>query len=1225
MRTMSTKSKRKYTPEQESAISARGGSVLVSAAAGSGKTSVLTERVIRLITDKEKPIRADRLLIVTFTKAAAAEMKQRITTQLRERLRDEPKNAYLKHQLLLLQNADICTIDSFCSKIVRENFFDLGIKRDLRIGSESELAVIRQDVLEDTLEELYRESAESEETDFAALSDALSSSKSDYNLGKVILSIYESILSHPFPLSWLKNAAEMYKTELPFAETEWGKTALSNLEYSVSYMKKTSEAIIDRINERLSELESDASAILSSGGKPSKEEQKLIKCKENLAGKLTPFLQFRELSNELENTSSWDEIVLAVTEFVPNPATRTKLLPEDSDLSVDISNSRDELNNTLKDIKKIFSKSSAECTAELKESGILAHGLYKAVKRFDEKFKAAKNDKGIADFSDLEHLTLNLLIKENDGGYELTEQSCEIAAKYDEVIVDEYQDTNMVQDMIFTSVSENGENLFTVGDVKQSIYRFREAMPDIFLNRREEYKKNNRDNSKNTCYAPIFLSGNFRSRRGIIESVNFIFSQIMSECVGEVIYDNEEKLIPRAEYFDTDKPETELHIVTSKKRHSWYEDEARHIANIIENTVGKLQIKDGDGTRTAKYGDICILMRSPQRFIDSYIKIFDEHGIPVSRGKGDDLFGRSEVKLLLSFLTAVDNPQKDIPLTSIMMSPVYGFTPDDMSKIRLKSSHEKIYTSLVGYISSDTSDDVVLQRKCEYFINELRYYRRLSSTMPSDSFLEIFFARSGFLSTIGAEKDGETRIKNVRKILNLARDYEKNGFRGLSGFIRMTERLKETGGTLTAAPKKSDGDVKIMSIHGSKGLEFPVCILAAASAQRKTDSDTVIYHPKLGVAFRSYDRENMLSGNTETRAIIAREKQREDISEEMRILYVALTRAKEKLYLVNTFYIGGSTTFEKRLSAIRAKLPISGGEIEPAAVESCSSLSQWILMCALRHPSLSKLRSDSGCDYIGIIPSESVWKYVRTDIDDEEEIETVSDDNVAEEQVDENLKKKIKENLGFQYAQRELVSLPTKVSASSLSHKDGKSSFIVKTVPKFMSNGKIKGASRGTAFHEFLHYADIFSDNFDFEQELIRLKENGFLSLEQTEAIESKSVQKFCNSDFFKRMKASERIMREYRFTVTIPARLVDQSISKENADIPILMQGAIDCIFIENGSAVIVDYKTDKVKSTEVLTESYSKQLLLYKNAFEQAEGITVSECVIYSLELGEETRITL
>lgn len=1221
---MSETKKRTYTPQQEAAISARGGSVLVSAAAGSGKTSVLTERVVRLITDEKKPVRADRLLIVTFTKAAAAEMKSRITEQIRERLNNDPQNANLKRQILLLQNADICTIDSFCSKIVQDNFFDLGVKRDLRIGTESELAIVRQDALDETLEELYQEIIGSGETDFSALADALSTDKSDYNLGKVIISIYEKILSHPFPLKWLEKAVKMYESDFPFEETEWGKTALSNLKYSVSYMKKISGTIVKRIKDRIEELETDVSAILSGAKKPSKEEQKIIKCKDNLVGKLTPFLQYRDLSIKLEKTEKWDEVVLAVTEFFPDPPTRTRLLPEDSDLSEYISNSRNELNETFDGIKKIFSRSSGECSEEQRTSAALARGLYKAVSRFDEKFTAAKNDKGIADFSDLEHLTLKLLIKENGDKFERTPQSYEIAEKYDEIIVDEYQDTNMVQDMIFMSVSQNGENLFTVGDVKQSIYRFREAMPDIFLNRRKKYAENNRDNSDNTCHAPIFLSGNFRSSKGIIDSVNFIFSQIMSERVGEVVYDDEEKLIACAEYPDISEPETELHIVTSKKQYSWCEDEAKHIADIVENTVGKLMVKDGNGTRAAEYGDICILMRNPKEFIEAFIRIFDERGIPVSRGKGENLFDRTEIKLLLAFLSAVDNPKKDIPLVSIMMSPVYGFTPDDMSKLRLSSRYKKIYASLCSYAFSKDADDDGLKEKCNSFINELSYYRKLSSTMPSDSFLEVFFARSGFLSVVGAEKDGEARVKNVRKILSLAREYEKNGFKGLSGFIRMLERLKETGSELMAAAPKSDNDVKIMSIHGSKGLEFPVCILATTSAPRKSDMDTVAYHPRLGIAFKSYDREKMVTGNTEIRTIVTYEKKCESISEEMRILYVALTRAKEKLYLVNTFYVSKTTAFEKRMAVIKAKLPLDGdNKIEPSAVESCTSFSQWLLMCALRHPSLLELRRESCCDYIGIIPSSSVWKYVHADIDDEETTEEISTNIVNEGQVDEALKEKIIRNLQFSYSQKELVSLPTKISASGLSHESGKTQFIVKTMPKFMNGTKLMGASRGTAFHEFLHYGNIFTDSFDFESELALLRENGFLSSEQTEAIEKEAVLKFFESDLFKRMKAADKIMREYRFTVTIPAHLVDESISEKNAKVPILMQGAIDCVFIENGKAVIVDYKTDKIKDIAVLADNYSKQLMLYKDAFERTSGIPVSECILYSLEIGEEIKI--
>lgn len=1223
--------KRIYTEQQEKAIDARGGSVLVSAAAGSGKTSVLTERVIRLITDKENPIRADRLLIVTFTKASAAEMKQRIISELQEYLKEDSHNTELKRQLMLLRNADICTIDSFCSKIVRENFFELGVKRDLRIGSESELAIASNDALDEALEELYQESEKQNgNDDFNKLADALATVKSDNNLRSVILSIYVSILSHPFPIAWIENAVKMYETDLPFKETEWGKVAVSRLEHINSYMGRLLKYILRVITERLVDFEGLASAILAATSKPKGEDKKILTYVEKLNAFKTCFEDYKKLSEKLSKELSWNEIVTAISEFSPTSVSLPSKVPEgEEELKKEIANYREELVSAVKEIKDLFSRTEEECKEEIKDSASLARGLCKAIKRYDEKFREIKNDRGIADFSDLEHMTLNLLLEEKDGKYVRTKQSIEIAAKYDEIIIDEYQDTNMVQDMIFTSVSNNEDNLFTVGDVKQSIYRFREAMPEIFLNRRENYRKKNRKNSDSKNYPPIFLSGNFRSRKGVISSVNFIFEQIMSETVGQVKYDDEEKLIAKADYSEIEEPETEYHIVASKPENPWQIDEANHIADIIENTVGKLQIKDKNSTRLAKYSDICILMRNLQNNIDTYADVFEQRGIPVSRNNSGNLFERSEIKLLISFITAVDNPQKDIPLTSIMMSPVYGFTPDDMAKLRLANRSGKIYSTVIEYIGLKNPEDELLQKKCIDFNNEMYFYRKLSSTVPSDTFLDVFFARSGFLSIVGAELDGEARIKNVRKLLNLAREYEKNGFRGLSGFIRMLERLKETGGVLSSSQNKSDGDVKIITIHSSKGLEFPICILAGTAAQRNSDANAVVYHPTLGIAFKSYDRENMLSKTTEVRTIVSMEKKREAISEEMRILYVALTRAKEKLYLVNTVNETKTRGVVDWFLSLVSKLPIydelndsDNTAIDPYAVESCKTFAQWIALCALRHPSMSAQLNSFGIEHIETIPTDSIWKVVVVD-SDSIEYEKESEDKIIDIAIDKELEKKLTENIETKYKYQDFVAIPTKVSASSVSHKSTGKSFIVKTKPKFMNTGKIKGASRGTAFHEFLHYADIFSDSFNMTAELKRLVSNGFLSQEQADAIDRNAVKKFMSGELFARMKSSERIMREYRFAVMIPTKLAEIAVTDETADTPIFMQGAIDCAFIENGKAVIVDYKTDRIDSVESLAESYSKQLLLYKNALEQSEEIEVSECIIYSLELGEQIRI--
>lgn len=1199
-------SARNWTPEQLDAITARGGSVLVSAAAGSGKTSVLVERVIRLLTDSDNPIDADRLLVVTFTKAAAAEMKDRILAAL-EKLREEnPNDALINRQILLLPNAEICTIHSFCSRLIKDNSFALNIMRDFRIGTENELSVLQYETLDDVLEELYKEKDE----DFSALSNALVTPKSDYILKKTVLDIFKIILSHPYPKKWLEDTEKMYDGSIAFEETPWGKSALKYLKYATEYADGVLANIIEIIEDKCLGDE---------------------KMQKTLSKSHEVFFQFSLLIKELESAKGWNGISDALCEYeIPSYRKPSKKNDEDfSQLASRLKSGYDEMKNIISALKNLFTKNNEECMEEVKQTAPLVKGLSMLLTRLYDEFTRAKEDKGIIDFSDLEHLAIKLLLKEENGTLVKTQQAKDISQKYYEIIIDEYQDTNKTQDMIFNAISKDETNLFVVGDVKQCIYRFREAMPEIFLERRDRYTDYDRDNPK--FPARIFLSGNFRSREGIIDCSNYVFSQIMSQRVGEVEYNENEMLKACAKYEQSGGigQEAELCVIENNTGENDNVLEARHIAKIIEETVGKRNVTEAGVQRKAKYSDICILMRSPSTRINTYVSELQDVGIPVAADSGGDLFLCNEVKLLLSVLNVIDNPLQDIPLTAMMMSAVYGFTPDDMAIIRTRCSCRRIYSSVAAFaaVSDKSEQNKILIKRCAEFIDEVRLLRKLSSTMSADRLIEAYFAKSGFLSVIGAMKNGGIRIKNVRKILDLAREYEKNGFRGLSGFLHMLDKLKENEKELKASSQKNENAVKIMSIHSSKGLEFPICILADLSTPFKSDSDEILYHPQLGFGFKNVDTENFTKSDTIVRNIISIEKHREKMSEEMRILYVALTRAKEKLYFLTTFTSSKSSTLGDKISECAMK--VSGENISPYSVENCSSLTQWIVMSGLRNTHMGKLRSLAGCGYIITVPTKSKWDfdYIRSDDCAEaedtktEELETST--VIMTEGADDSICKTIEQHLNFKYKYAELTALPTKVSASHISHEEISERFVATDRPNFDESRTLSAAQRGTALHEFFHYADIFSDSFSFDDEIKHICKMGFLTKEQCDSIDEQSVNRFLSSTLFKRMKNSERLVREYRFTVNIPASFVDENLSAQSKNEPVLMQGAIDCCFVENGEAVIVDYKTDRVKDISILAELYTKQLELYKLALEQTEGIRVRECIIYSLRLSDSIRV--
>lgn len=1193
-----------FTVPQQYAIDASGGSIIVSAAAGSGKTRVLVQRVIRMLTDKENPVPADRLLIVTFTKAAAEEMRSRIASAIDGLLFYEPDNSALRRQQLLLANADICTIHSFCSRIIRENFYLLDVNQDFRIASEGEVNVLKHRIISEIIEERYASGSEQ----FRLLSELLSASKSDRDLEKNLLSVHKSSTTHPFPSMWLDIAAEFYNPEIPVQKTIFAEYAISRLESALQYMN----LLLKEADEVITSNPAFCTGAATCG------ENKLNYLK-NFLSSLTEAVKDRE----------WDKIndCISSYSYVQYRKPTSKKYPFSEDECSIVKNSFENIDTVINDNLSVFGISGEmyKKDTELLYPAVLE--LCDILKCFEKRYFEAKKEKGLLDFSDLEHLMLRLLIDNTEDGMKKTEFAKTLSSQYDQIMVDEYQDTNETQECIFRFVSQDEKNLFVVGDIKQSIYRFREAMPEIFKNRRANSKRYN--NEAPEFPATIILDKNFRSREGIIDTVNFVFHSVMSEQVGEIEYNDDEKLTAGASYPESDMPSHELHILDGSKMSSTsfddeeeeknlYEREAAYISALIKKKISEgLMITENKKQRPASFGDFAILMRYVSKHGQIYADVLNRCGVPAYIDTPYSLFGCYEINIILSLLRMIDNPLQDIPVLALLLCPVFGFTADDLTDLKTNYTEKYLYSKL-RVCSSDSEADSILQKKCLYFTGIFDELRKLSVTVSVSRLLDTFFEITGFLTIINTSDNGNIRIRNIRKFLNFVREYEKNSKYGLTGFVRHIDHLEESGTDISAGNTVPADSVRIMSIHHSKGLEFPVCILASLNSKGDTSVNEVICHADLGLGLKTIDRDNMLKFNTLQRNVISLCKKNEDVSEAMRVLYVAMTRAKEQLISVVSYPTNNSDALAKKIKKIGAMIKISDGRISPYSVSAASSLADWIIMCAMVHPSMKELRSFAEREDLGYLPTDSKWKCVLAAEPEEEQKKVETETETAE--ADKELLKYIESVFSEEYRDSIRTTIPSKVSASALVHSNMMDSYIAVSRPSFMQENRMTGAEKGTAMHRFLQYADFSSIEDHPEKELDRLKQQNYLSGSQTDVIKLDDISRFTQSRIFTHIKNAEKVLKEYRFTVNISASDIDPSYP---SDAKVILQGAIDCMIFEKDGIIILDYKTDRVKDISELSEKYSKQLSLYKIAAGQLFDLPVKNCMIYSIHKGEEIEI--
>lgn len=1184
----------KWTENQLDAINARNGAVLVSAAAGSGKTAVLVERVIDMITDKENPVDADRFLVVTYTRAAAGEMKDRIAARIEELLKAEPHNENLHRQQLLLGRAQISTIHSFCSDLAREYFYTLDIPSDFRIAEEQELTILKNTAMQNVLEQKYSE----KNSVFEDTVEVFSSVRDDTILQSIVLMLYEFLRSHPFPEQWIKEKIAMYDLTLTADQTEWGKTILARAEMSALFIKGLSEISLTLLDE----------------------EPKLRDSK--FGDLIRDDSAFIELLLKRIESKNWNEIIAYLGTFSAGRLTTPKGYA-DHEVKIAVAGYRDIVKDTIKEIQSLFFRNNEQCMDDIADLAPVVRMLFEIMQLFGDEFSRLKKERSLADFSDLEHWTLKLLVKNGENGYEFTDIAKAVSARYDYVMVDEYQDANNIQDTIFKAVSNNDEKLFVVGDVKQSIYRFRQAMPEIFIGRKNKYTLYDRENE--VYPAKIILDRNFRSRVGVTEGVNFVFKNLMSESVGDIEYTGEEELVAGASYDEDKGNAVSFHLLGLKGSESEDKDieEARYIGQMIYKMMETEEITDKQGKRKPRFGDFCILMRGTKNHGQVFVKELVSMGIPAVSETSDSFFSAHEIQVMLSFLRIIDNPVQDIPLAAVLMSPIFGFTADELAKFRADRRDGSLYSVIL-------QENIKGNEKTLAFTETLARLRKISASITTDVLINKIYEETSYPEIVSASNDGEFKRKNLRLLLQYAKNYEQSGYRGVGGFIKFMDRLEENGCDLSAAERQSEiteNAVNIMTIHKSKGLEYPICIVA--NLARKINSDTtneVLLHNELGLGVRRKDDVNLCRYTTMPREAVALEIKRNEMSEELRVLYVAMTRARERLVLVSSV-----PDVQKYVSNVAKKLAFDG-KISPYTVSSAGQISDWIVDCLLVHPSGSELRNL--CGYTGEISAENTpdWDvYVIDNLKEmyenleptqlEEKIQNTSLDDVDIDDISESAKNEflntLNERLSARYGYQELTEIPVKVSASSLAHKETEQKFIAVSVPDFMKKDNLSGAEKGTALHTFVQYCDFEKARASIDDEIDNLIDKGFLTAIQGEAINRESVHSFLNSDLMNSMLNSDMLEREYRFTVEIPAGLADSTLEFPFSEEKIILQGAVDCVYEENGELVIVDYKTDRVKDPNELRERYAPQINLYKLAIEQIFEKPVSKCLLYSFNL--------
>ena len=1173
----------KWTTDQRAAIETGGGPILVSAAAGSGKTAVLVERVLRRLTDPAHPVDLDRFLLVTFTNAAAAEMRFKLADALAARLAADPGNARLRRQMLLLDKADITTVHAFCMKLAREHADALGVPPDFRLLDESEGRQLRAQTLEAVLDARY----EAGDSDFLALSDLLTAGQSDGKLAETVLETFEKVGAHADPDGFLDFLRARLFDNPPPAESAVGRLLLACAEESAGH----GLGLLNRAIALLEEADDELSAYLPA----------LTHDRESAHALLAAI-----------RAGDWDGAVecAASVAFDRLPVVRGYADP-------DFQERIKSLRQTWKDMVALIRKNYLSVTAEQAAydqglTGPALAALLDLTRDFGAEYSREKLARHAADFSDLEHFAVRLLLQ--DGAP--TELARRLSARFDEVLVDEYQDTNGVQDAIFGALSAGERKLFMVGDVKQSIYRFRLADPQIFLDRYRRYPDEQVDGGARR----IVLSRNFRSRVPVIEATNYIFSRVMSERVGELAYTAREALVPGADYENPDDPRYAAEVLlldTAVPKGEEKPDksacEARMIAARIRALLDEgLPVYDKalDATRPVTPADIVILLRSPRRRATALRAALAAYGVPVRTEESTGLLATAEVGTIVSLLAVIDNPRQDVELIGVLRSPLFGFTEERLGEIRLKEKSVSFYDAFCACAETDAD--------CAAFLETLRDLRLLACDLPVYRLLWEIYTRTSALGLFAALPGGAQRRQNLLAFLERARAFEQSGARGLFRFVALLRSMLANGDDFEIVRAQGgEGAVRILSIHKSKGLEYPVVLLAdcAGRFNRSDLTDPVLIHPKLGVAAKCRDLARGVQYNTLERQAFAVALGRESLSEELRVLYVAMTRAREKLILTAVSE-NMAARLEKYADMARSQ-PLS-----PYEMGRAPDFLQWILAPLIRHPAAEALRACAP----DLTPDPDAPAGIRFALHRPEDFAQAEAAPAEHAQAD-----GLPAVPGpLDYPGAALADLPAKLTATGMKE-DFKSVEAAEETrpprpkpalrrPDFdRARTGLTPAEQGTAHHLFLQFCDFDAcARGEVEAEIARLREKRILAPEQADAVRPARIARFFASDLY-RAFAGARVRREFKFSVVVPAR--DYYPEVDDPEETVLLQGVVDCLLETAEGFTVIDFKTDRVRpeSAPLRARDYAPQLAAYAAAVARIFDRPVVAKKLFFLETGQ------
>lgn len=1226
-----------WTREQEQVIRLQNRNILVSAAAGSGKTAVLVERILNKMTREENPVDIDRLLIVTFTRAAAGEMRERLTDAIEKRLEEDPENEHLQRQQTLIHNAQINTIDGFCSYVIRNYFHTIDLDPGYRTANEGELKLLKNDVAREMIEEHYGE----ENPDFERFVEVFATGKTDEGIIDLILRLYEFAMSNPWPKEWLEQCIKPYQAET-FAEIQ-----------ESSWMEKLWEDV-RRCMEQAKELEEENLRLVREEDGPFLYEEAV--------------LEDEKLLDCLINTSEREDFdgcvqVLSGLKFKALSRKKSDVSEEKKEK---VKRNREQLKDLVKGIReRYFYKDSQGILQEMQLCRKPVEELVHLTGEFMEKFSQKKRQKNILDFSDMEHFALDILVKKENGTLVYTPAAEEFSQRFEEILIDEYQDSNLVQETLLQSVSRlrhGTYNIFMVGDVKQSIYRFRLARPELFMEKYETYSK-----EESECQR-IDLHKNFRSREQVLAGVNYIFEQIMGKELGDVEYDQDAALYPGAQFppypqgVNREFPCTQVWIAAtdsrensdeSEEEHTAQEREAKMIGERIQSIVGKewiLDKKTGE-YRTARYQDCVILLRTVTGWAETFVSVLMDMGIPAYATSKTGYFSAPEVVTLLNYLHICDNPMQEIPFTGVLTSSLVGCTPEELAVMKNEFPEKKIYECAWEY--SRLGNCEKLRKKLQVFFEKYQLIRERVPYTPIHELIQLILRITGFDLYAAAMPGGEQRKANLEMLVEKAMEYESTSYRGLFNFIRYLEQLQKYQvdfGEVNVAGE-NENTVRIMSIHKSKGLEFPVVFAAGMGKMfNMMDANSgLVLHPDLGIGMTGIEPELRIKIPTLMRQVIQKQIRLENLGEELRILYVALTRAKEKLILTGT-----GKSMEDELEKLYGLRERQGKKLPYGILENAKNYWDWILPALSRHPGMDEIYMDLGknifrkeSDLSEKVPMQIFLKNSDSFVGRELKRQISGEIRYREYThwkgdmvYDETLALQLEERFSYEYPYRFLQEIPGKISVSELKGQvlEGEEAVemfpeekVEPLIPEFMQKDReeLKGAARGTAYHRVLEHLDYScADSPEAIREQIeRMKEKGRIDEEMAQSVREKQIFWFVTSHLGMRMKKAEerqKLWREQQFVISIPA---NEKNPLWDMNQTILLQGIIDGYFEEEDGLVLVDYKTDYVEKgkEQELVNKYQKQLFYYARALEKLRGKKVKEAYLYSFGAGKALKVEI